>query len=60
MIDDQHGIGSQRSPHSSHYKKFPDSNKVKSLNVKLKLASNDRLLTVPAKKIQRLENVVKR
>jgi hypothetical protein len=51
MIDDQHGTGCQRSSNSFYNKKFPNSNEVKSLNVKLKLASNDRLLTVSAKNI---------
>lgn len=51
MIDGQHGTGYHRFPNSFHNKKFPNSNEVKSLNVKLKLESNGRLLTVPAKNI---------
>jgi hypothetical protein len=38
MIDNQHGTGHQSSPNSSHNKEFPNSNEVKSLNVKLKFA----------------------
>jgi hypothetical protein len=50
MIDNQKGTGHQHSPNSFHNKKFPKSNEVVSLNVKLNLDRKDKLLTVPVKK----------
>jgi hypothetical protein len=59
-LEDQYGTEHQCSANSFQNKKLPDSNEIQSLKEILELAVNERLLPVPPKKAQSLENMVKK